>query len=143
EYIMPNLLIKLLSNFPSINIKMQVGNTKSLLSKLHDGEIDFALLEGHFNKVDYESLLLSLESFIGVCSKDHPFAHSKVSFNDIFKERLILREKGSGTREIFEQILYEHNTSMKNFKGVMEIGNISVIKEMVIKNLGITFLYKE
>ena len=32
---------------------------------------------------------------------------------------------------------------MKSFKQIIEIGNISVIKEMVSKNLGITFLYEE
>lgn len=143
EYIMPNLLIDLVWDFPSINITLFVGNTKSLLERLRDGKIDFAILEGHFNKSDYNSFLFSLENFIGVCSVNHPFANSKVSFRDIFNERLILREKGSGTREIFEQILYEHNTTMKSFKKIMEIGNISVIKEMVSKNLGITFLYEE
>ena len=143
EYIMPDLLIKLVSDYPSINITMIVGNTKSLLEKLRDGNIDFALLEGHFDKSKYNSLLFSLESFIGVCSANHPLADSKLSFKDIFNERLILREEGSGTREIFEQILYEHNTTMKNFNQFIEIGNISVIKEMVSNNLGITFLYKE
>ena len=143
EYVMPNLLINLVSDFPRINITMNVGNTKSLLEKLRDGEIDFAILEGHFDKSDYNSLLFSLENFIGVCSISHPFSDSKVSFKDIFNERLILREEGSGTREIFEQILYEHNTSMKNFKQTMEIGNISLIKEIVSKNQGITFLYEE
>lgn len=143
EYIMPNLLINLVSDFPAINITMIVGNTKSLLEKLRDGKIDFAILEGHFDKSNYNSLLFSLENFIGVCSKNHTLADSKVSFHDIFEERLILREKGSGTREIFEQILYEHNTNMKSFKQVMQIGNISVIKEMVSQNLGITFLYEE
>ena len=143
EYIMPNLLIKLVSDFPRINITMYVGNTQSLLEKLRDGDIDFAILEGHFDKSNYNSLLFSLANFIGVCSSNHPFANSKVSFQDIFNERLILREKGSGTREIFEQILYEHNTTMKSFKQIMEIGNISVIKEIVSKNLGISFLYEE
>lgn len=143
EYIMPDLLIKLVSDYPKVNITMIVGNTKSLLEKLRDGNIDFALLEGHFDKSKYNSLLFSLESFIGVCSANHPLADSKLSFKDIFNERLILREEGSGTREIFEQILYEHNTTMNNFNQFIEIGNISVIKEMVSNNLGITFLYKE
>lgn len=143
EYIMPNLLINLVADFPKTHLTMYVGNTKSLLEKLRDGKIDFAILEGHFDKSNYNSFLFSLESFIGVCSANHAFADAKLSFKDIFNERLILREKGSGTREIFEQILYEHNTTMKNFKHIMEVGNISVIKEMVSKNLGITFLYKE
>jgi DNA-binding transcriptional LysR family regulator len=143
EYTMSNLLIKLISDFPHINVTMEVGNTKILLEKLRDGKIDFAILEGHFDKSEYNSMFFSTEPFIGVCSPNHPFASKNISFQDIFEERLILREKGSGTRDIFEQILYEHNITMKNFKKITQIGNMSMIKELVIENLGITFLYKE
>lgn len=143
EYTMSNLLSKLLLDFPNINVTMKVGNTKVLLDKLRDGKIDFAILEGHFDKSEYNSIFFSQESFIGVCSPEHYFANQNISFQDIFNEPLILREKGSGTRDIFEQILYEHNITMKSFKHITQIGNINVIKELVKKNLGITFLYKE
>lgn len=143
EYTMPHLLKRLLGDFPNIKIKMIVENTQTLLYKLHNGDIDFALLEGHFDKAKYNSLLLSHENFIGVCSSDHKFVRDKVSFEEIFEERLILREKGSGTREIFEQILLEHNINMNSFKRIIEIGNISAIKDVIRNNYGITFLYKE
>lgn len=143
EYTMSKLLAKLISDFPTLNITMEVGNTKVLLEKLRDGKIDFAMLEGHFDKTDYYSLFFSSERFIGVCSPNHPFADKNIFFEDIFNERLILRERGSGTREILQQILYEHNITMKNFKRITEVGNMSVIKELVKQNLGITFLYRE
>lgn len=143
EYTMSKLLGKIILDFPLVNINMEVGNTQILLKKLQDGKIDFAILEGHFDKSEYHSMFFSLESFIGVCSPNHPFANKPLSFQDIFDVRLIIRENGSGTRDIFEQILYEHNITMKNFKKVTQIGNMNVIKELVLKNLGITFLYKE
>lgn len=143
EYTMSKLISKLIMDFPSLNITMEVGNTSVLLEKLRNGKIDFALLEGHFDKSEYNSMFFSLESFIGVCGSNHRFANKKINFEDILNERLILREIGSGTRDIFEQILYEHNLTMKNFKRITEIGNMSVIKELVKENLGITFLYRE
>lgn len=143
EFTMPKVLHNLLSDFPLIKINMIVDNTKVLLNKLKNGEIDFALLEGQFNKDEFETKTISKESYIGVCSPVHPFAKDKVNFNDILKERIIIREKGSGTREILEQILLEHNITMNVFEKVIEIGNISAIKELVKDNFGITFLYKE
>lgn len=143
EYTMNNLLPKLLLDYPKLNITMEVGNTKNLLNQLANGDIDFAILEGHFDKSQYETYFFSLESFIGVCSPLHKFANKNVDFEDILKERLILREKGSGTRNIFEQILYEHNFTMNAFKRIIQVGNMTVIKNLVCKNLGITFLYKE
>lgn len=143
EYTMSKLLSKLIRDFPALNFTMEVGNTKILLEKLRDGKIDFAMLEGHFDKTEYNTLFFSSERFIGVCSPNHIFADKNITLEDIFNERLILRESGSGTREIFERILYEHNITMKSFKKIIELGNMSVIKELVKENLGITFLYLE
>lgn len=143
EYTMNNLLPNLLLDYPELNITMEVGNTENLLKKLDNGTIDFAILEGHFDKTQYKTYFFSLESFIGVCSPIHGFVNKDIHFEDIIKERLILREKGSGTRNIFEKILYEHNFTMNGFKRIIEIGNMPVIKNLVSKNLGITFLYKE
>lgn len=142
EYTMTYVLRKLLSDFPQLSISMEVGNTELLLHKLKEGEIDFALLEGHFDKSQYQAILLSLENFIGICSNNHPFNNRRVNFDEILNERLILREEGSGTRNIFEQILYEHNYTMEAFKQVVEIGNMETIKSLVKENLGISFMYE-
>ena len=56
---------------------------------------------------------------------------------------MILREEGSGSRDIFEKILYDNNLSIKNFKNKYEIENINVIKELVKKDVGISFIYKK
>ncbi len=143
EYTMPKLLKKLIIDYPTMKISMEVSNTETLLEKLENGEIDFALLEGHFDKFKYGTYLFSQESFIGICSPSNPLSLAQVSFKEIFKERLMIREKGSGSREIFEQILYEHNTTMENFDKIIEIGNINIIKQLVKDNMGVSFLYKE
>lgn len=143
QYTMPKILSSLIRDYPQIHITMEVDNTKSLLDKLENGDIDFALLEGHFDKSKYNSSIFSREKFIGICSPLSPLARDKVSFEEIFDENLIVREMGSGSREIFEQILYEHNFTMDSFNQRFEIGNISVIKDLVGQNLGITFLYED
>lgn len=143
EYTMPPILAKTLLDYPTIDLTMEVDNTQVLLEKLIDGKIDFALLEGHFDKSKYESKIFSIERFIPVCSPKNPLAYNVVNFTDFFNERLILREKGSGTREVFEQTLYEHNLTISNFRSVSKMGNMSVIKNLVKQNLGITFLYEE
>lgn len=143
EYTIPKILSELILDYPTMKLSMIVDNTNILLNKLENGEIDFALIEGQFDKGEYNSFTLSTEAFIGVCSPQNPIAKDSVNFKDIFNQRLIIREKGSGTREILEQILLEHNITMQGFDNIIEIGNIKAIKELVLKNLGITFLYKE
>jgi DNA-binding transcriptional LysR family regulator len=141
EYVMPEVLHQILREHPHYHIGMVVENTQKLLQELSDGTIDFALLEGYFDQSRYGAKLLSYEKFIPVCSPASPFAGKTVSFDAITSRRLILREKGSGTREILEQALKAHNYSLDSFEQVCEIGNMNAIKELVGRDDGISFMY--
>lgn len=142
EYVMPEILSRLLTKYPEMKFHMSVANTQVLLERLNNGELDFILAEGLFDKSEYDSTLFSLEKFIPVCSPKSVFAKDEVSFNEITKSRLILRERGSGTREIFENILQKNNYSLHAFERIIEIGNMAAIKKMVSNGLGITFLFE-
>ena len=143
EYAMPKILEKIAEKFPDVNINCMVRDTKELLKELKNGNIEFALIEGFFEKTDYESLVFAKESFVGVCAPESVLAHKRCSFEDLLSERIILREAGSGSRDIFEKILYENNLSIKNFEHRYEIENINVIKELVKADTGISFMYRK
>lgn len=142
EYVMPEILSRLLIKFPEMKIHMSVANTQILLERLNNGDLDFIVVEGLFDKSEYDSTLFSLEKFIPVCSTKSEFAKDEVSFQEITTSRLILRERGSGTREIFENILQKNNYSLHAFEKMIEIGNMAAIKKMVSYGLGITFLFE-
>lgn len=142
EYVMPSILSNVLTNRPEMKIHMSVANTKILLEKLNSGDLDFIIVEGLFDKSKYDTTLFSLEKFIPVCSPESAFALNEVSFKEITNNRLILRERGSGTREIFENILQKYNYSLNAFDKMIEISNMAAIKKMVSAGLGITFLFE-
>ncbi len=142
EYVMPIPLRNYIIKNPDAKIIMQVDNTEMLINMIKEGKIDFAIIEGKFDKNDYDYRLFSVEEFIGVVSPKHRFAKKEIEFSDIFKERFIAREPGSGTRSIFEDYLIEQNRSINSFESYMEIGNLNTIKNLVKDNMGITFLYK-
>ena len=95
-----------------------VENTKILLKELDEGNLDFVLVEGFFDKQEYGYRLIREEPFIcvgnrkhayGTCEdfkKDH-FVKSLCSLEDLMKETLLVREEGSGTRAVMEQLLSE------------------------------------
>jgi DNA-binding transcriptional LysR family regulator len=127
---------------PDLNFDMLVENTKTLLYKLKKGEINFAILEGFFDKSKFGYKLFSKEKFIGICSPESKYSHQKIKMEELLDSRLILRENGSGTREILEQILYTNNLSQKSFSSTLEIGNLNAIKKLVVQNRGISFIYQ-
>lgn len=142
DALMGNILERYLRKYPEARIHMEVDNTRELLMRLDEGEIDFALVEGFFKKSEYESQVYSVENYIAVCSPDHQFQKEPVSVEDLFQERLLLREQGSGTREVLERYLSAKNLSLADFRKVMEAGSLQTIKELTKAGCGITFLYE-
>lgn len=141
EYVIANHISGFLSD-PKNSMNVIVENTDTLLSALSAGDIDFALVEGYFDRSKYASRLYRKEPFVGLCGKYHPFAGHTVSFDQIWKENLILREAGSGTRDILEQLLTEKNRSLTEFQRITTINNFGLITKLLETNNCITFAYR-
>lgn len=124
------------------NLEITIENTEKLIDMLKAGKKDFLVLEGNFNKEDFDWKLLYSEFFTGICSKNHRFANNIVDIGEIFKETIYLREKGSGSREIFESELTFKGFNVDKFERLISISSLNLISELIEKNLGITFAYR-
>lgn len=144
EFTLAQVLGDFIKAFKEYDVTMYVDNTEMVLNMLHQGKISFALVEGLFNKADYEAKLYKNASFILVAPVTHPLASKKVVLLEELKnETLIVREKGSGSREVLERGLFDKNYTLDNFKNIIEIGNVNVIKTMIKSGIGISFMYKD
>ena len=123
-------------------LDLVVDNTENLLAMLSRGELDFAVIEGVFDKKRYPHHLFKKERFVGICGRHHPFAGQTVFLAEIFREGLIVRERGSGTRRLLEQAIADRGYSLDSFHSCSSISNFSVICELVAKNGAITFAYE-
>lgn len=137
DYVIGHQVIRYLQN-PDHNLTLMVDNTERLLSLLGDNELDFAIVEGNFDKQRYHHRLFRKEPFVGIVAEAHPFHRVE----DLFTQTLIVREKGSGTRRLFEQDLAELGYSLEAFPRVIELSSFHLIREAVAAGLGITFLYQ-
>lgn len=136
EYVIPYKLKKLAMRANDICIR--VDNTNSLLEEINNGNVDFALVEGYFEKREYDYITYDEDKYVAVANKEMEVN----SIEELLNETIILREVGSGTRAIFENILASHNMNIDDFKGKIEINNIQAIKKMVAQGMGISFMYK-
>lgn len=142
EFVMAKHIKSYLNLYPDTEVRMIEGNTSELLERLRMGEIDFALIEGNYAKKEYDYLVYSQERYIPVCSKDYTFQKEPEKLTDLLSERIIIRESGSGTREILERNLEYRNLEIEDFSYITEIGGMNAIKSLVESGLGITFLYE-
>ncbi len=144
EFTMEPILGKLMESFKDYKINMTLDNTQSILGKLKEGAVSFALIEGLFDVGDLDLKKLKDCDYILVTKKDHALTKKdQVCIKDLLGERLIVREKGSGSREVLEMGLRERNQSLLGFKEVMELGNVNLMKRLVERGLGISLMYKD
>lgn len=142
EYIMPGPLLRLLEREPDIQLYMLTANTQELLKLLDQGALDFAIVEGYFDKQAYDSLIYCTQRYIPVCASGHPFSNPVRRLEDLLKERLLVREPGSGTRNVLERALEVRNLGVRNFRRVTELGSLNLIKSLVCAGAGISFFYQ-
>lgn len=144
EFTIAPMLGDFIREFSEYDITMYVDNTEKVLTMLKKGEINFAIVEGLFNKNDYESKLYKVANFILISHTNHPLLmQNQVFLNDLKNETIIVREKGSGSREVLERGLFDKNYTLDNFKNIIEIGNVNVMKKMVEGNIGLSFMYED
>ena len=140
EFVIGEKIKKLVKN-EKYDISLTIDNTENLIKLMELNKLDFILVEGIFNKDKYGYKLYKKDDFIGICSKNHKFNGKSIKFEELFKEDIIIREEGSGTRGIFEQFLSENSFSLEFFKKKITINNFNLIKELVSTNCGISFVY--
>lgn len=141
EYVIARPLARYLKGQPDASVTMEIENTENLLHKLEEGTIQFALIEGCFNHDEFETLLYDTVSFVPVCSARHVFAKKPKRLADLFSERLIIREPGSGTRRLLENQLSAMGYRVEDFHRRIQIGGMHAILQMLVEDAGISFMY--
>lgn len=143
DYVICSDIMKYLHD-PTHELTLIVDNTEQLLKRINDSELDFAFIEGAFSKSKYHYNLLRREPFVGIRAKMSPTENRPAApykIEDLFHETIIVREKGSGTRELFERDLAELGYELSDFARVVELSSFHLICQAVAIGLGITFLY--
>lgn len=82
------------------------------------------------------------EPFIAVASPKAGLTDKTYTLEELLDYPIIIREQGSGTREMLEVTLKEANLAITDFHQITEIGSLNAICQLITNNLGITFVYK-
>jgi LysR family transcriptional regulator, transcriptional activator of the cysJI operon len=143
-YVLPYILAEYKRTYKNVDILLEVNNTEDVIAKLVNRRLDLALIEGNFDRAKFKYKKFKNDEMVLAVSKNHYFANKdRVTIDELLKGELILREKGSGTRDIFEEKLRELGYDMSQLKPYMELGSISAIKSLVEENLGYTIISRE
>ncbi len=137
DYLMPSIICKYMSNYPDVKITLKEGNSKEIATLIKRGEIDIGFIEGIINDPEVIKETIAVDELI-VVSADKSL--SKNYFIDgISTRRWVLREEGSGTREVFLNYI---KNSAKDLNIFLELGHTESIKSILLNHQCLTCISK-
>ena len=141
NYLFVDMFTEFKQKYPNAKIDLSVGNTRDVVDKVLNYQVDLGLIEGEVNEPDIDVIPWRTDEMILVCSPDHALAKTT---EPLTREQLvdldwIVREKGSGTRQTFERGMYG---ILQDLNYVLELEQIEAMKRAVTLNLGVSCLSK-
>lgn len=141
ENLIPRILAAYCSSHPNVQVQVRVENIANVVSMLKAYELDLGIVEGSIRDASLTSLLLDTDHLCVAVSPKHELARkASVTLNQLKRVPLILRLPNTGTRSLFENQLYAHGESLSAFHVMMELDNLSVMKELVAANMGVAII---
>jgi len=141
ESILPRWLGPFGKEYPHIGISMKVMNTTHLIEEIETHQLQFAIVEASIEHPDMHIEAVMEDELMLVVPADHPLTKlERLKLEDVLEYPFILREQGSGTRQVMEEKLTENGYNPQQLKIVMELGSTGAIKSAVEAGLGISFL---
>jgi DNA-binding transcriptional LysR family regulator len=135
NYLATLLIGNYMQQNPGSRVELEVQNTSSIVEKVAHFKLDLGLIEGDSHHPDLQITPWVDDELVIFAAPDHPLAHKKkVKLQDLVNEAWILREKGSGTRQVFDAAL-RHQLTNLNIR--LELEHTEAIKRAVESGLGI------
>lgn len=139
-YMLPRALGRFKRRYPGIDISLAITNKAQVLGQVLEHEADLGFVGPPVQPEELQKEEYLLDELVLIVDPNHPLAHEEFVSTDQLKEEIfILREQGSGTREIMEEELGRKGIILKK---AMELGSTEAIKQAVAANLGVSIVSK-
>ncbi|MCL2899884.1 DNA-binding transcriptional regulator YeiE [Brenneria tiliae] len=137
NYLLPEMIARYRRDFPDIPLELHVGNTLDVITGVSEFRVDLGLIEGPCHHPDLVTQPWLEDELVVFCAPTHPLSQQEITLTSLADAPWILRERGSGTREVLDHLLLAR---LPHFHLVMELGNSEAIKHAVRHGIGISCL---
>ncbi|MGV2939917.1 selenium metabolism-associated LysR family transcriptional regulator [Mesobacillus sp. LC4] len=140
-YLLPDWIKKFRRLFPKVDVKIEIGDSKKILEKLQNHQVDAAIIGMKVESRLLRSKPVALDSLVLVTPVDHPLVQeASADFSQIQQYDFVIREEGSGTRKMMEHFLAEKGLSFEDLTVAVSIGSTESVIAAVEAGLGISFI---
>ena len=128
NYLMPDIYYEFLSKYSDVKFDISTINSTKIIENILNSNLDIGLIEIDINNSNLIKQKLCDDELIIVTSDENA---PKIAFIDTINKKWILRETGSGTREVFINSLGKYAQDISIF---MELQDFEEIKTILIDN---------
>ena len=137
-YVLPPVLAAYRRQRPRVQISLFVGNTEQVSQGVDDMLFMLGFIEGPLHVQGLRTTVFQQDEIVPVAAPDHPLLKRKaLKPSDLSGEPLLMRERGSGTRELIAAALQRQNIEQGD---TMEFGNTEALKRAAVYGGGIAWL---
>ncbi len=129
QYVLPPMLGTFISKFPQVELSLLNGNTREMEAALQEHRIDLAMVEGvtRLPNLRYTPFLED-ELMVVVRTGSRLPVDDEITPQQLARLPLVLRERGSGTLDVFERAMLQHNIKLSTLHVLMYLGSTESIK---------------
>ena len=128
DYLMPSIICAYMSSYPDVKITLKEGNTQEIAKLIQEGSIDIGFVEGFVSGSDIIKEKIGVDELLIVTENEEIAKVKAVDIEALASMRWVLREEGSGTREVFLDYIKEKVDDLNIF---LELGHTESIKSIL------------
>ena len=141
EYVLPALIGAFRGKYPEVSISLRIGGSRQVMDWVDTGDVEVGVVGAPPTSRTLEARHLMADDLVLAVPPEHPWAARKtIAIEDVKREPLILRERGSGSRETLERALSAVGLELTAFHVVGEIASTQAVKQAVRAGLGLSFV---
>ena len=135
NYMLPPFIGRFARRHPDACFQMEVGNTEHVIASVRKFESDAGWIEGLARDPHLRSFIWRQDRLAIIAAPGHGLAGRKASPEALAQASWVLREKGSGTREVFEEAIAGRFSLLRV---PVELGGIGAVKRAVMAGVGLS-----
>lgn len=138
NYMLPEMLGAYRAVHENTQVELFIANTEEVIKAVLEFRADMGLIEGVCHSPELITEPWLEDELVIFCSPDNPLSQkNNLTLSDLNDVAWVLRERGSGTREVLDQILFNR---LPSFRVEMELGNSEAVKHAVRFGRGVSCL---
>lgn len=134
EYLLPHLVSQWTQQHPKSQLLLRIGNTSDVISAVAKLEVDIGFVEGSQTHPDLVVRSWREDEMVIIAAPSHPLADSCATTHQLANATWVLRENGSGTRQVADEWLLRH---LGQVRVGFELGSTEAIKRVVAASDGL------